>query len=332
LLKLLIRIRYRTGPPALDWGPRSIKAKLLLSLLAALLLIAGIPPVNAQNSVTPLRLGFSRSLFKDFKEVDARAAVLAWAQILTREQGINMEPSALIFERVAEMIPAMKNGRVDAVSLNYLEYRQLTAEVKTKHHFAASVGGSITNQYAILVSKEGGIETLADLKGEIIYFHDVAKMSLAMAWLDLLIVKNRHAESHQDFFGGFKPVSRAAKAILPVFFGKAKSALVTQASFKIMCELNPQLKQKLRVLAKSRPIVPALICFRENFDPPQMEQFLQVLGDLHTNVSGKQVLNIFKADSLIEVDPGVFQGGNSLLTEVERLRKTFRKAKVDFGK
>jgi ABC-type phosphate/phosphonate transport system substrate-binding protein len=124
----------------------------------------------------------------------------------------------------------------------------------------------------------------------------------------------------EAFFGGIKRARKVSAAVLPVFFGQEVMAVVAESGFKTMSELNPQLRRKLRTIAKSPPLIPAILCFREDFSSEEKERLLQALRQLHTTAAGEQVLTIFQSEALVEVDEGALRKTLAFLQETSQLR------------
>jgi len=118
-----------------------------------------------------------------------------------------------------------------------------------------------------------------------------------------------------EFFSVVKHVEKLSGAVLPVFFGQANACLVTQSGFSTMSELNPQIGQKLQTVARSRPLIPALLCFRKDFNSPQKEHILEAFSELNTSSSGQQILTIFQAEALVEVDAKALEETKSFISQ-----------------
>ena len=101
---------------------------------------------------------------------------------------------------------------------------------------------------------------------------------------------------------------------------------MAESSFDVMSELNPQLRRDLRVLARSRPLVPAILCFRADFESPEKERVLTALRELHKTPAGEQVLMIFQSEELVSIDEDPLRETAAFLEETERLRASSRGA------
>ena len=67
-----------------------------------------------------------------------------------------------------------------------------------------------------------------------------------------------------------------------------------------MCELNPQVRVQLRVLAMSPALVPALGFIRRGYNSPLRKILFSALQGLENSPAGTQVLTLFQSDQLHE--------------------------------
>lgn len=285
----------------------------LLSLCSILPWLSISAP--AQDDGQRFSIGFSRSLFTNVNENDAKASIKAWAQTVARERNIKADPTAYLFSNVEEMAEALKKGAADAMGVVFKEYVSISRVVETDHVFLTRMAGRVYEEYVLLAQDDSGIGSLDGLmKGHLI-FHDSPRTSLAFQWLEWIVKKQNLEKNVTDHFGAIKHVEKLTDAVLPLFFGKADMCLVTQTGFSTMVELNPQIGRKLRVIAKSAPLVPALLCFRKDYASSQKEIILTALKELHRSSAGQQVLTIFQAEALVEVDSTMLEETRTFLSE-----------------
>ena len=94
--------------------------------------------------------------------------------------------------------------------------------------------------------------------------------------------------------------NKATNVLLPVFFNKAKACVITDASLNLLMELNPAIKNQIKILYTSEPIIVGLTCL--NLDRKNEIGYgvlKDVLPTLQDNQYGKQFLDLFRAEKLI---------------------------------
>ena len=88
-----------------------------------------------------------------------------------------------------------------------------------------------------------------------------------------------------------------------------------------MCELNPQLKIELAVLAKSPHLVNALICLRKDLKDEIQNVFRDISLRLSKHTSGQQLLSLFGAKQLVLFQPSLFEETEKLYKQYQSLKK-----------
>jgi len=159
--------------------------------------------------------------------------------------------SANVFEPAAEILRRARGGLFDAVALNVVEYRQI-AELLDPNWIISESDGA--EEYLLLVKRGGGIQKPEDLRGRRLIMLTGAKMCVAYPWLST-VLDAAHPGPADQFFGSVAEEAKAARVVLPVFFGQADACVTSKKSFDVMCELNPQVARNLTVIAASSPMV-----------------------------------------------------------------------------
>jgi phosphonate transport system substrate-binding protein len=175
-------------------------------------------------------------------------------------------------------------------------------------------------EYLILVDAQSNIRDLADLRGRSLAFHRNPTTCLAEAWLRA-VLNVKDAGAMQDFFGKVIASDKISKGVvLPVFFGQMDACLVTRAGFETLCELNPQLGRRLRVLAASPRVVTVLMAFHKDCPPEAKRRVTEALLSLHKSVPGQQVMTLFQTRRMVLRDIAALQGSIQLLHAAERVK------------
>ena len=90
------------------------------------------------------------------------------------------------------------------------------------------------------------------------------------------------------------------KALLDLFFHKVDAAIIMKKTFRYAAELNPQIAHTLYI-AQMTPYCAGNFGFFTKAVDPQFAHYIKNLGlNLNDTKKGKQVLDIFRADAVIE--------------------------------
>ncbi|MBL9137690.1 MAG: PhnD/SsuA/transferrin family substrate-binding protein [Verrucomicrobiales bacterium] len=256
----------------------------------------------ADPSAPTLRIGFSSTMFSDVNENDARASVKVWGETVAKERRISAHPETMLFRNQTELLEALVQERVDAVGVTILEFGHVREKVPLSPVFAAWLGERLTEQYVLLAPSEGKVRGVRDLVGaSMVVQRGPPRLSLAELWLGTLLVEE-HLPPLARCAGTLLAERKLSKAVLPVFFGNADACLVTRGGFKTLCELNPQVGNRLTIVASSGEWIPAVFAMRANYQAPFRNELVQGLRELHHTTAGRQVLTVFQSDRLEEVD------------------------------
>lgn len=285
--------------------------------------------VDAQEAATPLfRIGFSSATFADVNEGDAIAALKVWAKIIARERNIPLDPQPQVLKDLSEIRQAMRSCRVDALALNSDECWKLRGELDESVFIAGVNNGQISERYIVLVHRESPFHTVADLKNHSIAILKNSRMSLAGTWLDTRLAEGGMSEISEFAQVAYHP--KLTKVVIPVFFHQIDACVVNLRGFETMCELNPQIKKELRIIATSSELVPSGFCFRRGYDTSSRLLLIQELEKLVSTPAGTQVLTLFQSEAIKAQPATCLASAFELLDRHARLRDITTKSHISF--
>jgi len=219
--------------------------RALLGALAA----GGVRPVlRAQPGRVSMRFGISESVVSDINIHDARAAMQVWLRRIGNDLHMHLDHVPQVFDRFDRIAEQLRQGELDAVGCNILEYRQLARWLNKS--WVVVPFQRMPLSYALLSRAVAGVKRVAALKGKRLILLASPNACLAPVWLTNLLHRDRQGEPAQ-FFSAVVRRSKVPQVILPVFFGQADGCLVTNDGFRTLCELNPQVAAQLQPLATS---------------------------------------------------------------------------------
>lgn len=266
-----------------------------------------------------VRIGISARNMGSTNRTDVSAAMKAWMQSVTRERNLGVDPAPIILDSVADMITILRLKQIDVLAAPSDEFLLVDKAVPLSAPFASKVGGSMGEQYVLLVRGDRNSRNLKDLVGETLIVLDHPRNALALPWLETELARNRLPASAR-FFGRVAHVGKLNLAILPVFFKQAGVALVSRRNFETSGELNPQLAKEVQVLASSPELVPSLTAFRLDAAPVVVENYLKEAGKLGESPAGRLILNLFQIEGVVELRESDLVGTRALLAEYARLK------------
>ena len=267
----------------------------------------------------PIRLALSESLVADVNLDDARVAMQVWIKQLEKELRIPIEISPKVFEPAAEIARRARGGLFDAVGLNIIEYRQIADMLDPSQIMAETDAGE---RYMLMVKRSGGIRNVGDLRGRRLLMQTGIKMCIASQWLSTVLNEGHLAQSDQ-FFGSVSTEPKAARVILPVFFGQADACVTSKKSFDLMCELNPQVGKELTALADSPDLMVGFEIFHKDYQGANRDRFAHIYSSAQNTAtespSRKQLSTLFHFDSVGIKDFASLRPALGSLEKAERI-------------
>ncbi len=113
--------------------------------------------------------------------------------------------------------------------------------------------------------------------------------------------------------------TKASLMLLAVFFNEYDACIVTSESLELISKLNPQTKERLKIIKSSPGLLAGIICYNNNIIGTDKEEILDSIPDnLHNNESGIQLLSLFSIDKLVSFNENHVQ---SLIQISNRLGK-----------
>lgn len=285
---------------------------LLLAATAAGAQIA--LPVNGL-----VRIGLSARSLDNANRGDVTAAMKAWLLIVAQEAHVPVQTDARVFDTLAEMESALLRERIDVLDAPTDEFIALEKVTPLSRIFTSRIHGQITEQYVLLVNQDGPVHEFKDLRGQTLLLLDSPRTALGPSWLELDLLRRKLPASGR-FFGKITRPSKPGLAIFPVFFRQAGAALVTRSSFETASELNPQLARTLRVLDASPEVIPTVGAFRADALTGAVDFYRRSALELGQTEGGRLVLNLFKADAVVEIKDSDLAGTRALLADYARLK------------
>ena len=282
---------------------------------AALLSLRGdeIAP-QSSNTNHPFRLAFTTSMFTEVNVNDARAAMKVWIMTVAKERSIPVDPELRIYQNAEELLQDCRTNEVDGFGLVTPEFARLSQTMEFDRLAVGMRGGSLIEEYVLLVRQDSGVDKLEQLQGRKLNVFESPRMDLGSIWLDSLVLQARH-QHVADFFGQVKSFNKASRVALPVFFHQADACLLTRSSFLLMGELNPQLGQQMRILAVSPAMVPSCFAFRKDFVSPYRSQLLAEMSRMNETPAGQQILTLTQTDQIQEQPVSCLDDALKMLAE-----------------
>jgi len=205
------------------------------------------------------------------------------------------------------------------VTLPALEYLQIRDKTPLVPVIVASSNAGTARQYALIVRRDSGIRSFADLRDKTILLPSSIKYEASHIWLHVLLLR----EAKHDrtlFFRQVSESSAASKSILKVFFKQADAAIVSRGALETSTVLNPQVGNKLAVIAESKPLHGDITCVSTMVSDKLKQTIINSARHLHETTTGRQIFTLFQIEGVIPYQASYLDGLIGLLKEQAQLQ------------
>lgn len=309
-------------------GMPSLRERLAILLLVCLLfpgmLLIG-RDATAANGKEFFRIGFSAKTFANTNENDAIAALTVWLNTVTKELNIPTDPTPRIYKDFQSMKQDLIDKKIDALSFSTADYSKLRPLLDDHGFMVATDGKTYTTEYILLVHRDGNIQHLKDLKGVNL---GLVNFGLASIWLDTVLMEAKFPPASE--FCQIKEYSNVSHAVLPVFFRRTDACVVNRSGFQTMCELNPQLRQHLKILASSPGVVPHGLAFRRGYTSKIRDLLIDENGldRLLTSTPGQQILTLFQISGFESRPVSCLKGSMEMVNRHKQLFDEYQGCRI----
>lgn len=249
-----------------------------------------------------MHFGFTARMFEGINLNDARAAMRVWTQEVAATRGLPVSPEIVSFDRVDDVVKALNESRLEAITLTAGEYWELRDRVSVGPLLLSRTNGEAFDHYVLLVRKADQISSLTQLRGKKLVMLLSARSCIMPEWLDLELY-DADLPAPADHFGDVRQEAKLSRNVLNVFFGQSDACIVTRQGFELMQELNPQVGKQLEVLLESPPVVSSFFFFRGNFVSPSRQLIIDEFTSTNENPGKSQILTLFQQEELFQGTP-----------------------------
>lgn len=294
--------------------PRFFARLLCLAIvLGALSLSSGAPPAEPTPKLHA-RMGYTRALLRYANENDFRGAMRVYAKVVADNFRITTPAEPRIIESSHELESALRNGEIDVAAGLTSEILAVPPELLASPFFGSFEDAEAGVEYVLLVHEASRLRNLADLAQRTLIVLDNNDAALAAAWLENLC-RTASLPPPSELLREITLARKPSQAALPVFFQKADACIITRASLSTLAELNPQLRNRLRVIAVSPRLVPVLTSLRADLPAELHERISTAITQVDSVPAGRQVLLLFQSERVRPL-------GESALTATRELLAT----------
>jgi phosphonate transport system substrate-binding protein len=272
---------------------------------------AGFDPV--------LRYGVSVSTIADVNPNDALAASLLFARTIGQAVGAWTDARAMLFLDSDSMVKAMNANSTDLAAMSSMEFLSVERVMKADPFVLYQTSGEVDVEYVLLA--RAGIRSAADLAGRrIAVYNPSNQRDLGDTWLDVLLMEAGLPEGSRSV-QPVRPFKKRSQAAMALFFNQVDAAVELKSAFDTAVEMNPQLGQQLKVLARSPKLLPGLVCVRRSMDADLRRRYLEKAVTMHQMTQYRQTFIVLHVNRLVAFEPRFLDNIRALSDRYQALKR-----------
>lgn len=280
--------------------------------MTVLLFLTALGGVRAET----VRVGYVLGFRSPTMNQDYRLAVKLLMDRVFKGFGVDMTLHP--YEHPQDVLDAFWKDEIDVTELCALDYALLTDKQRGELFVttACHLGESRQQKYLLLAPRGSDFESLS---GKRILVGGKGEWNLGLRWLQMEAAR-RSGKPASSFLSGMELLDyeNPSQCVLPTFFGKADSCLVLAHQFELLCDLNPQLKTKLEVVAESPDLLGLLFVTKKGITKIKPGEVADVASKIHTTASGQQAFTMMKITRMSQPEEADYE---SVLKLAEDMRE-----------
>ena len=227
---------------------------------------------------------------------------------------------AYLYDRMEDMRKAFDDGDLDMIVAPPLLISKYFKREELADGFIGVLEGGKQESMILIVRIDKNINSINDLQDKRLEM--IETDDLADVLLDTLTLKNLH-KSYKNIGLSIQYPKKVNMIILDVFFDKADAGLVYANSLDVMSDLNPAIKDKIKILSSYPIKAKNFSYFRRGY--PLVDQFSNFMQDFPNSPKGKQILEIYKTPNLDHCRLEDLDSFDTLYKEYLQLKKNTKK-------
>lgn len=238
------------------------------------------------------RFGYDIEQFARYNKKDVQLTISVWLDEIASGSEYDIEPIA--YDDPKKMASDLEAGKVDLVTTSSLNFVKYFDKATLADGFSGGDYDADGHRLLLVVKEDGPIRQWKGFeraKVLVLEGSDISEL-----YLDLSLL-------HHGVFDHVEWIKTKnyQQALLKLFFGKADAAIVTQKALGFASEMNPQMRQRLKVFDQSTltDVMPSY--FRKTVSETMRKDITDAAMQVTSTVRGRQVMAIFRADSIIKI-------------------------------
>lgn len=244
----------------------------------------------------PVAIGFYTPVFRDVPRADVEVSLKFWIDELAQIVKLKFKPIRF-YDHMEDLKRDMKSGEINFIVATSMGVAQSFSMDELRDGFSGLK--NMPDHLFLVVRRASGIRSPADLAGKRVAILDGDELS--EVYLDTLMMKAL-GKSAATGAPSITHEKRSSTLVHRVFFNQSDAVLVRRNTYEAASALNPQIGQQLQVLEaySFTGRSPHIGLFSARVAPQDAQTITKSAMTLGSTARGRQVLDIYNADSMVQ--------------------------------
>jgi len=276
--------------------------KIVIIILLLIILIDN--KVTAQTQPDTVRWGFYFTSVDEIVANKIGESLRYWIELIKKKSNDKKVRDAIVitirYNSISDLLQDVRKNKIEVISFPSLTY--FKSSINDYFYPALTISKSLESKYEkyLIISSEKAEENIEKLKNAEIYTPKLYTDEMLITWLkSKLNINNSQKKNNIKIINTTKT---EIQLINSVFFNTINYAAVSEASFQLAKELNPQIKNKVKVLSVSPDFLYIIISFNRKIKDYVAEKIMNLCLNIHKSVDGRQILNLVQAEKFYSIN------------------------------
>lgn len=300
--------------------------QLLLIFLIYISMFCSLAFSEEQPKNIRLNMGYYYNSINDrANRTDIEISLNFWAKELfdaeaKKNNFVIASSKAILFDRIEDMQSAFNDGQLDLIVAPPLLISRYIKREALGKGFVGMLESKKPEALLLIARTDKNINGIKDLQGKRLEL--VEDDELADIFIDTLTLKELK-KNYKNIDLTIQRQKKSNRIILDIFFDKIDIGIVYSSSYTLMQELNPDIKNKIKVLSEL-PIKGRNFSFFRR-DYPLINELTNVAMAFPESPRGKQILEIFRTPEIIHCDVDELNKFDTIYSEYLQLKNKANK-------
>ena len=292
--------------------------------LASLFLLCWIcaAPSHAQldssAAPTPFRIAYFSGSTSAVDMDALRPALARWAAAISKPVTGRSETEVLSDSHRLE--ESARAGLHDLYGLFAYQYLALEHTGLLRPAMVTEGSQATASTFLLITRRSAGLRSAEELSDKKIVIDVGGFGELPLIWLATEVAASRPDPDEEGSPARqYRLVQTPARALLPVYFGRADACVITRSAFKDASLFNPEITTRLQICAFSEPLLVSLLAFHRKFPETASSEIAKRVLDRSTQSQHHDLFELIGRQGLTHFEPASLSSLRALYSRYKNL-------------